>query len=324
MRRWLQFLVFLITFTWLGGAFAAAGDSIKSVDPDWKYVERRLKLKKFDKAFIAEMKKIYEPKDFIQVLELNMLLYLRSRDYHGTQVTDQAANEVRAFMEENRDSLKSAEKKMKVSGSVVASLLWIESRHGKNQGRFNVPSVYLSLLQANRKPVLRYLKSAVPRYADDPHDPRIADLQKRAKKKSDWAMEQLQALAKAYKWKWHIVSDLRGSFSGAFGMPQFIPTSYVKWARSPKPKAAPDLMSAPDAIQSVAYYLHDQGWKPKKEKTHVPALMKYNNSEDYANAILALAAKADEGRRPASQSSKTSKGSKNSKRSKASKSSKKK
>jgi membrane-bound lytic murein transglycosylase B len=297
MRLLLRITLSLIVFSWLAPAFSA--DVVKPAEPDWKYVERRLKKAKFNPTFIDEMKKVYEPKDFTQVLDLNILLYLRSKDYHGTQVSDQAASEVRTFMDENRDVLKKAEKKMKVPGSIVASLLWIESRHGKNQGHFHVPSVYLNLLQANRKPVLAYLRASAPRFADDPEDKRIGDLPARAKKKSDWALEELRALQQAYKWKWHIVTDLRGSFSGAFGMPQFIPSSYVKWARSPKPKVAPDLMTAPDAIQSVAYYLHDQGWKPKKSESHVPALMKYNNSEDYANAIIALAAKVDGERAPA-------------------------
>jgi membrane-bound lytic murein transglycosylase B len=46
---------------------------------------------------------------------------------------------------------------------------------------------------------------------------------------------------------------------------------------------------------SVGNYLRLNGWKKKLAKSHVPALMKYNNSKDYANAILKLAKFVDKG-----------------------------
>ena len=81
-------------------------------------------------------------------------------------------------------------------------------------------------------------------------------------------------------------------------MPQFIPSSYNHWARSPQKKAVPDLLKAKDAIYSVAYYLRDNGWRRNKSKTHVKALMKYNNSSDYANAILKLARMSESANTP--------------------------
>lgn len=262
--------------------------------PDWAYVEKRLKKASFKPLFIREMKKLYEPGDFTQVLELNVLLFLRKSDYHGTQVTDSAVEEVKSFMIEHQHVLQKAEADHEVRAAVVASLLWIESRHGQNQGRFHVPSVYLHLLQASRPPVVRHLKAQAPRFADDRGDGAISrkqfrEIEKRVKKKADWALEELRALEKAHRWKWTIATRLRGSFSGAFGMPQFLPSSYVRWARSQTPPAAPDLTKAADAIQSVAYYLHDHGWRGNNAGTHVEALMQYNNSRDYAKAILALA-----------------------------------
>jgi membrane-bound lytic murein transglycosylase B len=49
----------------------------------------------------------------------------------------------------------------------------------------------------------------------------------------------------------------------------------------------------------VAYYLKDNGWRKGRDKTFVKALMKYNNSMDYAQAILKLAGKVDGRRAPA-------------------------
>lgn len=256
--------------------------------PDWNYIEKRLKKEKFSSGFIKELKATYETDKFIDVLKLNVLLFLRKTDDHGGQVTDTATEEVEEFMRDHYTVLTKVEKEYRVQATVVASLLWIESRHGRNQGRYHLPSVYLHLLQAERKPVIKYLQANATEFTDNPKPKQIKEIAKRTTRKAKWAVDELRALQKFYRWKWAIWKEIRSSFAGAFGMPQFIPTSYVKWARSANPKVAPDLNQAEDAIRSVAYYLKDHGWKKNMRDTHVDALMKYNNSRDYANAILAL------------------------------------
>ncbi len=208
---------------------------------------------------------------------------------------------MRKFSTANKKSLAKATKTNRVPADVVSSLLWIESRHGRNTGDFHVPSVYLHLIQAPRTSVQNYLLSRTDKYATDKVTPaeekRVVE---RTHQKAKWALEELRAIEKVYKWKWKMGRDFRGSFSGAFGIPQFLPSSYVKWARSTKPAAQPDLSAPADAIMSVAYYLKDHGWDNEESSTQFEALLKYNNSRDYANAILNLASRASE-RKPASK-----------------------
>lgn len=257
--------------------------------PDWKYVEKRLRKEKFSSSFIKEMKKIYEPKHFEEVARLNVLLFLKKADYHGVQISEQAAEEVRIFSRENEKALKAATKAHKVPSNVIASLIWLESRHGKNLGNFHVPSVYLHLLQVKRKPVLRYLTTQTYRFTERLTGKQRKEIPIRAERKIQFALGELKALEKVHKWKWKLGADFRGSFAGAFGMPQFIPSSYVRYARAMKPAAQPNLMRADDSIMSVAHYLKVHGWKSNSPEARVNALMKYNNSRDYANAILNLA-----------------------------------
>lgn len=279
--------------------FTSAAAQAKSVPPpivptpDWKYVEAQLKKAKFKKTFIKALKETYEPKHFQQTVELNVLLFLRKHDDHGVQVSKDAAETVKAFMSANSKSLTLAEKEHGVSKSVIASLLWLESRHGVNQGRFHVPSVYLHLLQTPRPEVVAHLKRASHHFAPVITPKNLAEIEKRTLKKQKWALEELTALQKIHDKDAKLIRSLRGSFAGAFGIPQFIPSSYLRWARSPNKSGSPDLNRAQDAIQSVAFYLKDNGWKRGRDKTFVKALMKYNNSNDYAQAILKLAAKVD-------------------------------
>jgi membrane-bound lytic murein transglycosylase B len=56
---------------------------------------------------------------------------------------------------------------------------------------------------------------------------------------------------------------VRGSFAGAMGMPQFIPSSYRRYAVDFDGDGRVDLWSSPaDVIGSVAHYLKAFGWQP--------------------------------------------------------------
>ena len=63
-------------------------------------------------------------------------------------------------------------------------------------------------------------------------------------------------------------ADVRGSYAGALGWPQFMPGSWRKHAVDFDGDGRIDLIGSPvDAIGSVAHYLSEYGWKPG-EATH--------------------------------------------------------
>jgi membrane-bound lytic murein transglycosylase B len=261
---------------------------------DWPYVEKKLKKSGFKPSFVRALKKHYETKHFETVVKLNVLLFLVTSNYHGVQVSEEGVKNVRSFLAKNEKFFAQAEKEYGVSRHVIASLLWIETRHGENQGSFHVASSYLHLLQADRKPVIDFLQSKAADYNSKVTKKQRREIVTRTKTKGDWALKELQALQKLYFKNAKLATTLRGSFSGAFGLPQFLPSSYQHWARASQKKAVADLYKPSDAICSVANYLKQHGWKAAKNKTHLKALMKYNNSRDYAEAILKLAERSRE------------------------------
>ncbi|MCM2282885.1 MAG: lytic murein transglycosylase [Bdellovibrionaceae bacterium] len=268
----------------------------KELAPDWALIESRLQRNGFERGFIQALKKSYEAQEFQNVVELNVLLFMKKSDYHGTQVTDEAAERVRAFLSENRATLLDATREHGVPGPVIASLLWIESRYGQNLGTFHAASVFLHLIQADRPDVIQHLRTQGPyRFTDAPLKKDLAKVRSRAKAKAIWALGELKALQKIFRQRGQFALAIRGSFSGAFGMSQFLPSSYSRWARPAKPGTTPDLNTPGDAIQSVANYLRQNGWRQKRPRTHLKALLNYNNSRDYANAILELARQTEGG-----------------------------
>ncbi|MCJ2177477.1 lytic murein transglycosylase [Novosphingobium sp. 2580] len=56
-------------------------------------------------------------------------------------------------------------------------------------------------------------------------------------------------------------STLKGSWAGAFGYPQFLPSVYLKLAVDGDGDGRTDLFSAADAIASIANYFRDAGWR---------------------------------------------------------------
>ena len=58
------------------------------------------------------------------------------------------------------------------------------------------------------------------------------------------------------------VSRMRGSWAGAMGQPQFMPSSYLKWAEDFDDDGRSDIWSSPpDVFASIANYMKAHGWK---------------------------------------------------------------
>ncbi len=58
------------------------------------------------------------------------------------------------------------------------------------------------------------------------------------------------------------LTSVQGSYAGAMGLGQFMPTSFVKWALDENADGRIDLWNSPDdALASVGNYLRDHGWE---------------------------------------------------------------
>ena len=86
------------------------------------------------------------------------------------------------------------------------------------------------------------------------------------------------------------IFDLKGSWAGAFGICQFLPSSYLNWAVDGNDDGNINLYEMDDAIFSVANYLINHGWSEQPEDQK-KAVFTYNNSSDYVDAVIQLAAK---------------------------------
>lgn len=128
-------------------------------------------------------------------------------------------------------TLKRAEKTYGVPQEIILGVLGVETQFGQNLGRFRA-------LDA-----LTTLAFAYPRRADFFRD----------------ELEQYLLLAREQGFD---LLSVQSSYAGALGIPQFMPSSYRRYAVDFNHNGKIDIMNEPeDAIGSVANYLKQYGWR---------------------------------------------------------------
>ena len=150
--------------------------------------------------------------------------------YLSTRVTKTNITRGRALAKEHRALLSRIEKEYGVQRRFVLAIWAMESRYGRITGR---------------EPIFRALATLA-------WEPRRADY---------FRGELFNALTMVQR-KHIEAKTMTGSWAGAMGQTQFMPSSYLKYAVDFDKDGRRDIWtSVPDALASVANYLKGYGWK---------------------------------------------------------------
>lgn len=252
-----------------------------------EYAAQKLLAKGMHKEFLDLVRKNYREDQREKVLELNLLGFLKANKSTGLEtIPGWELARVKKFLGSHRRTFREAERQFRVPKEVIASLLWVETRHGRDLGSYHVASALFSLTQADYPTLLDGLLDSARKKAAD-YDKLIENrIQERARAKSEWAAGELLALQEVHEKGWKNAEKLNGSFSGAFGMAQFMPSSYLTWAKGRHQK--PNLFKAEDSILSVANYLSSNGWQGESRESQEGALFHYNRDKAYVAHILKM------------------------------------
>jgi membrane-bound lytic murein transglycosylase B len=151
--------------------------------------------------------------------------------YRGRFVEPLRIREGRAFMNEYAAALARAEQQYGVPRQVVTAIIGVETIYGRHTGNFSTIGALATL-------------------AFD-YPPR-AELFRRE-------LGELFLLARDQK---RDIASYVGSYAGALGYPQFLPSSWRRYAVDFDNDGRIDLIDSPiDAIGSVAAYLREHGWE---------------------------------------------------------------
>jgi membrane-bound lytic murein transglycosylase B len=194
------------------------------------------------------------------------------------------------------DALEAAERATGVSASVVAAILHVESHCGANTGKAIVLYRLARLAMANEpQNVARNLSRWTG--PDGVIDPASAEaLRARARYLEDVFYPEVRATFAAADRMGVDPLDIRGSSAGAFGLPQFLPGSFVAFGSDGDGDGRVSLYEPADAAASAARFLASYGWRPgltRAQKRQV--IWHYNRSDAYIDTVLALAARIDHG-----------------------------
>lgn len=194
------------------------------------------------------------------------------------------------FRKKHAKTLEKVEEEYRVPAELIVSILYVESNFSLKTARFHVFSAYSTLSFAGRpywkKQAIKNLKKKHSRLSKKEFEIKKQELMERLDRKSKWALEELKALFSASRKMNRSILDLKGSFAGAMGYPQFIPSSYLNHAVDGNGDEHVDLYQIEDAITSVANYMKNHGFKQEDPKSYQKAVYSYNHSHEYVDFVL--------------------------------------
>ena len=165
------------------------------------------------------------------------------------------------FWRANRETLERAEKEYGVPAEIIVGIIGVETIFGQQTGTFRVIDALATLT------------------FDFPQ------AHPRARERREFFQGELEQYLSLTSRTSTDPMSLRGSFAGAMGMPQFMPSSWVKYAVDFDGDGKVDLFtSTADVIGSVANYFKAFNWQPGMP-THYPVA--FDKSKLDMDALMA-------------------------------------
>ena len=156
-------------------------------------------------------------------------------DYRPIFITDKRIRGGVTFWRENEALINKAAEKYGVDPQIIVAIIGVETFYGGNTGSYRV---------------LDALATLSFYYPDTGND------------RSDFFSRELMQFIMLGKEEGLPLRDVTGSYAGAMGMGQFMPSSYREYAVDLDGDGRRDLWSSmDDVIGSVANYLHRHGWE---------------------------------------------------------------
>ena len=156
-------------------------------------------------------------------------------DYRPIFITDKRIRGGVTFWRENEALINQAAEKYGVDPQIIVAIIGVETFYGGNTGSYRV---------------LDALATLSFYYPDTGND------------RSDFFSRELMQFIMLGEEEGLPLRDVTGSYAGAMGMGQFMPSSYREYAVDLDGDGRRDLWSSmDDVIGSVANYLHRHGWE---------------------------------------------------------------
>ena len=154
-------------------------------------------------------------------------------DYINNAVSQARISKGKSLLKEHKILFDEIEKRYGVQREIITAIWAMESDFGRNYGSKNVLRSLATLAYASR-----------------------------SKKRADFARDELLTTLKIIQTKKVNGNQLVGSWAGAMGQPQFMPSSYLQFGVDYDRDGKVDLWDTiPDIFASIANFLSESGWR---------------------------------------------------------------
>ncbi|MBU1397515.1 MAG: lytic murein transglycosylase, partial [Proteobacteria bacterium] len=190
------------------------------------------------------------------------------------------------YLKRYEAELSKAEEIYGVDREIITAIILVETKFGQSLGKrqvINTLSTMASLLDADvRKRFWEEISDSTTLSFDA--------FEKKALGKSGWAYRELKALLRYTESEGIDILEITGSYAGAMGIPQFMPSNISRYAIDGNMDGRIDLFEHADAIASIANFLKECGWyRGIDNKKAKKVIRQYNPSSYYIDTILQVA-----------------------------------
>ena len=180
--------------------------------------------------------------------------YEDTKTYIGKRSSDQKLEKGVKFFKKNKNLIESVEKEFKIEKELLLALMGIETNFGTYVGKMDIISSLATLSFDQRR--------------------------------SEFFTNELILLLKLIDTNQINYTTLYGSWAGAFGYFQFMPSTITNYAIDHNKDKYIDLKNNEDAYPSAANYLSQMGWE-----VNAPCFYKIELDENIPNKFLNISAK---------------------------------
>lgn len=234
----------------------AEGENYSAHPAATEFIERLVTEDGFDRGELERIFAAAERQD--SILEAIARPAEKTKPWHEYRqifVTDKRTRQGLEFLREHGDTLARAENRTGVPASIIAAVLGVETYYGRVTGSYGVINA-LSTLAFDYAP------------------------------RSDFFTRELRHFLILTREQGLEPLSLKGSYAGAMGYGQFMPSSYRSYAVDFDGDGRVDIWENPvDAIGSVANYFKRHGWRTD-EPVILPARKSGEVPESWMNAGL--------------------------------------
>ena len=217
-----------------------------------------------------------------------LFTYKEAQVNYGQFTNKWSIRKANQYLQDNIADLTRIENEYGVDKKVITAILLVETGLGASVGTRSTLNT-LSTMAALKDPLVRNkLWDLIP------ESKKISrkKFEQKASSRSNWAYKELKAFLEYTSREGFDPTAIPGSFAGAVGIAQFMPTSIIAYGKDGNNDGMVDMLNHADSMASIANFLKSHGWRPKQSRKRAEKIIyHYNHSSYYVSTILKISSR---------------------------------